>query len=267
MYTNRLRDALIMALVVGTCILVATGPATAAQPAHSDDWRFEVDLYLWAASIASTSATGGDIDINIDTLLKDLQFVFMGVAGVRKGRWSLLTDVIYLDVDGNNSGTVTVPIGRRGRTTAVGTKSDLELRSWVVTPALGYTLLATPRVTLDVLAGARYLWLEGDLKVELDFQRFGTESTTVSDSGGVWDGIVGVRGGLNLTEKWYIPYYLDVGTGETDLTWQGFGGIGYRFKKLDVIVGYRYLAWDFDSNAVFADMNLSGPLVGVKFRF
>jgi len=29
------------------------------------------------------------------------------------------------------------------------------------------------------------------------------------------------------SRKWFVPYYLDVGTGESDLTWQAMGGIGY----------------------------------------
>ena len=42
----------------------------------------------------------------------------------------------------------------------------------------------------------------------------------ISDSGDVWDGIVGLRGNVKLDKYWYLPYYFDVGTGASDLTWQ-----------------------------------------------
>jgi hypothetical protein len=38
-------------------------------------------------------------------------------------------------------------------------------------------------------------------------------------SGNVWDGIVGIRGKVTLNEKWYLPYHLDVGTGNSEVTY------------------------------------------------
>ena len=35
--------------------------------------------------------------------------------------------------------------------------------------------------------------------------------------------------------NWYVPDHLDVGTGESDLTWQGMVGMAYAFDSLDVI--------------------------------
>ncbi|MEZ5592554.1 MAG: hypothetical protein R3F53_18370 [Gammaproteobacteria bacterium] len=60
---------------------------------------------------------------------------------------------------------------------------------------------------------------------------------------------------------------MDVGTGQSDLTWQAFAGVGYRFGKLDALMGYRYIDWDFDDNDVFDDLNLSGVFIGAKFWF
>ncbi len=95
----------------------------------------------------------------------------------------------------------------------------------------------------------------------------GVRQVKSSASGHVWDGIVGVRGQVNLSDKWYLPYHMDMGTGDTDFTWQVLGGIGYRFRKVDAQVGYRYLDWDFDDNDVFNDINMKGLYGGVRFRF
>jgi len=63
------------------------------------------------------------------------------------------------------------------------------------------------------------------------------------------------------------PYMWAAGTGDSDLIWQAIGGLAYKFKKSDVLLGYRYLEWDFDNNDVFDDMNISGPYAGLKIRF
>jgi hypothetical protein len=93
-------------------------------------------------------------------------------------------------------------------------------------------------------------------------------SGSLSESGSVWDGIVGVTGNISLSKRWYIPYYLDVGTGESDFTWQAIGGIGFRAAKwMDLALVYRYLAWNFDPDMVIDDLDFSGPAFGAIFRF
>ena len=63
--------------------------------------------------------------------------------------------------------------------------------------------------------------------------RSGTKK--VSES--VWDGIVGVKGRYAFGDdrKWFVPFYLDVGTGQTKLTWQAAAGVGYAFHWGDVV--------------------------------
>ena len=36
-------------------------------------------------------------------------------------------------------------------------------------------------------------------------------------------------GGKAYRTTYNVPYYADLGAGDSDLTWQLFGGIGYRF--------------------------------------
>jgi hypothetical protein len=64
-----------------------------------------------------------------------------------------------------------------------------------------------------------------------------------------------------------LPYQLDVGTGQSDLTWQAAGGVGYRFKWGDVNFVYRHMEWDFKSRSSIDDMTFSGPLLAAKFHF
>ena len=64
-----------------------------------------------------------------------------------------------------------------------------------------------------------------------------------------------------------MPYYLDVGTGDSDLTWQGIAGIGYAFGWGETVAAWRYLDYDLDSGSPVADINFSGPAIGVVFRW
>ncbi len=83
-----------------------------------------------------------------------------------------------------------------------------------------------------------------------------------------WDGIAGVKRRLNFGagREWFVPYYVDIGTGDSDLTWQAAAGFGYAFKWGDVVATYRYLDYEFKSKAV-ESLNFSGPLIGVAFRW
>ena len=72
---------------------------------------------------------------------------------------------------------------------------------------------------------------------------------------------------IDLSDKWYLSCYADVGAGDSKLTWQAWPGVGYRFEKVDVVAGYRHLAWETDDGDTLDDLNFSGPMLGVKFRF
>jgi hypothetical protein len=236
--------------------------AGAVPAAAGDDDPSEVGLevYLWGASLGGNTAAGDDISVPFTDLLKDLELGFMSSFGARKGRWVLLGDVLYLSV-GDDVETTGNIIGN-----PITLSADLELKGWVVTLGGGYRAVKTDTATLDVLAGARYL----DLNTKL---RFSVNDTVFPFGAGshFWDAIVGVRGKASLGEKWYLSYYFDVGTGNTDLTWQALGAVNYRFKKLDLRIGYRYLRWDFGDDdpggEVFDDITFHGPYAGVVFTF
>ena len=89
----------------------------------------------------------------------------------------------------------------------------------------------------------------------------------LSQSVGLWDGIVGVKGRFDLNENWYLPYHLDIGAGDSDLTWQALGGVGYRFNWGDVLLAYRHLHYDQGDSGLLQDLEFSGPVLGANFNF
>jgi len=112
----------------------------------------------------------------------------------------------------------------------------------------------------------RLFWLKPELDLDISGPLLG-RSKQISTSGSVWDGIAGIRGNVNLDKNWYIPYYVDMGTGDSTFTWQGMGGIGYKFGNVGVVAAYRYLYWKFDDNKVLDKLDFSGPMIGMVFRF
>jgi hypothetical protein len=60
---------------------------------------------------------------------------------------------------------------------------------------------------------------------------------------------------------------VDVGTGESKLTWQAAGGLGYAFSWGEVSLLWRYLAYDFKSGNPQQELNFNGPMLGATFAF
>ena len=236
------RCMLVMAILA--LALIPAVPATAAESFSEDQWQFQITLYLWGADIGGKTGRGTDISVDFGDIFSNMEMGFFGGLGLRKGRWSLMADVIYLDAEADKT-ILAVPV-------------KAELTTWVVTPNLGYTVIHGVWGHLDLVGGARYLSADTTVHVG-PFRR--------DPSNDFWDGIIGLRGRVNFTEHWHLPYYVDIGTGDTDLTWQALVGLGYSWTSVDLVVGYRYLQWDFDDSSFLDDMNLSGPFGGVRIWF
>ncbi len=84
-----------------------------------------------------------------------------------------------------------------------------------------------------------------------------------------WDAIVGVKGHASFGEglHWFVPYYADIGAGNSKLTWQAVLGLGYSFSWGDVAVAWRYIDDDFKSGEAIESLAFKGVAAGVSFRF
>ena len=120
------------------------------------------------------------------------------------------------------------------------------------------------RATFEQAAvGIAYVSIEGRfLRAPLPLK-----ATKVSLSTDIWDGVVGIRGFYNLSDRWFVPYRVDIGTGDSEFTWHAFAGIGYRFDSFKLLLAYRYLEWEFEDGEVLDDLQVSGPAIGALFTF
>ena len=252
-YLQRLTTGLALVLCG---LLVSALPARAESGSDPDHWKFSGSAYLWAAGVKGTDAAGDDIDVSFSDVMEDLDGGLMGILAAQKGRWTLIADVIYLSIHQETSSTANL-IGIPAKIDV-----DVKLESFVSTFGVAYRVLDKDMTRLDLLAGARYINMDVDLDAVV-----GASKIEHTDSEYALDGIIGAQAIIDLSERWYVSFYADVGTGDSKLTWQAWPGVGYRLEKVDVVAGYRHLEWETDNGDTIDDVNFSGPMLGVKFRF
>jgi hypothetical protein len=256
---------------------VALMPGCALAQEISEDWQFSATVYGWLPDIGGSTnfplGNGSDIHVDGSKVLDHLKMSAQGAFEVQKGHWGVFTDVVYADVGASKSSTRNVEIGGDPLPSGVTADTRFDLKSTIWTVAGSYRIVASPDASLDVLLGARL----GSLKQTFDWEFSGSFgpvtppplSGTRKASVDQLDGIVGVRGHLALgTERhWVVPYYVDIGAGDSDLTWQGLVGLAYAFSWGDVGVAWRYLDYELPSDGPIADMNFSGPALGATFSW
>jgi len=242
-----------------------------------DDWQFRGTIYGYFPDIGASAAfpggNGTSIDVNANQLIDHLKLAFMGSIEAQKGRWGAFTDLMYFSVGGSRSGIRDLAISGMPLPPGITADASLDIDAWVWTLAGSYRAVSSPAMSLDVFAGARMLDVKSRFGFEFsnDFGPFvgpsrqGSVEATLNN----WDGIAGVKGRIHFgaRREWFVPYYADVGIGDSDLTWQGIAGIGYAFDWGEVIAAWRYLKYDFKSGKKLDNLTFNGPAVGLSFRW
>lgn len=275
------------AAALGVLCLTAAAPACAEANSpqvnmFDGQWHFSLTPYLWLPTIYTSASFAGPLGIapGVDadmhttpgTYLHNLSFAFFLGGEARKGEWSLFTDYMYLKFKDQNASvrTVTGPAGLVTRVVDRGSTMDLKSNVWTL--AGGYTAWRRGNSHLDILVGTRYLSMDTSLDWSVDGAAglLPGRQRSLSSHVDKWDAIVGLKGQLNLSDdgKWFMPYYLDVGTGSRNTTWQALLGAGYRYGWGDVTLVLRNLSYDFsghhDDNI---DARFTGLGLGATFVF
>ena len=260
-------------------LVPAPAAAQSAQPGwETGKWQFSASLNGFVPAIDGKVNYAGDtrssdIHVSMHDVVSNLKMTFQGTLDVHNGRWGIFNDVFYGDIGGVKSQTRDFSLGNIGIPATASTDLNLGVKTTIWTVAGEYRVVSDPAWTVDLLAGARLL----DVKTTLGFSINGdlgpitlpgrSGSKEVSDS--LWDGIVGVKGRYTFTDdrKWFLPFYLDVGTGETQLTWQAIAGVGYGFHWGDLVATYRYVDWNAKSGKSVESLSLGGPMISATWRW
>lgn len=250
------------------CLMVFWGSPVLAQTNSSesrDQWQYAGAMYLWGADIGGHTIGGSEVEVGFSDLVENLEMGFMGAFAAKKNDWSFLADVIYLDLGVDSTADLSIPLGPIQ--VPVTTATELDLEGWVMQFAGGYSLYSEGKSNLDLIGGVRYLDL--DMNLFLELQSLGPgQSRTIAEAITAWDGIIGLKGKASLGERWFLPYYVDVGAGDSELTLQAAAGIGFQAGQIwEVALVYRHVEWDLDSTRVIDDINFGGPTLGVIWRW
>lgn len=258
----------IRVLLAGICLL------TPAMTFAQDPSTYRATVYGFVPSLSGETAfptpLGSTIDVSGETLMESAELVLMGAFEFQKGRWGAFADVMYLDLANSKTGTRDIAIAGLPLPLPITANADIGIEATIVTAAANFRAVSGRRATIDLFGGTRRISATGTLDYTFSspvgpFAGAGLQGSSEATNGN-WDGIGGVRGRIQLGRV-VIPYHADAGAGESDLTWQVMGGIAYAFDRVEVGAVWRHLAYQMDSDRKIAELNFSGPAVGVAFKW
>lgn len=258
--------------------LAAAAPFAVQAQTASDAWQWQAAMYGYFPALGGTTqfpsgAGGPDLDVSADTLIDHLKMTFMATLSAKKGKWGFWTDVFYTDVGGSKHGTRDFKIPGFPLPTDVNGNFSLDVKTTAWTLVGTYELGKSPDYMIDLLAGTRLFdqrqtldWtINGDISGIPLPGRSGSKELDISN----WDAIVGLKGMAYIggDRKWFLPYYVDVGGGQSKFTWQFNAGIGYQFGWGSLVASWRYLSYEMKSGEPIQSIDFNGPLIGAVFRF
>jgi hypothetical protein len=280
---RRQRVVMRMVLLAAMTAMIFAAPAQAQSVAPADQWKFSITPYLWLPNINgqlkyNIPQVGGgspEVETGPNEYLQNLQALILLSGDVRKGRWSMFTDLIYLSFADEDSKVKAVDFGGSLVSSSVNLATSTSFRGMAWTLGAGYAVQTGQPVKLDVFGGLRYFGLKAstDWQLTLDVNAPGGGQTFprtggISERMDLWDVIIGVRGRVPLgSSDWSIPYYLDIGAGSSSPTCQVMLGIAYSFKWGEVTLAYRDLYYDQGNDKLLQNIRFSGPALGGTFRF
>ena len=240
-----------MKLLSVILLLASIASPLPLQAAEQDEPRnHALALYLWGAGLeghVGNKAGGLPVDASFSDILDNLSGVYMVNYRGEFDNWALNADYIYLSIaPSTDSPPATL---------------DLKQTIWEV--SAGYEI----QPGLEVLGGFRYVDLRTALTLNLP-----TPQTIKAEEDWL-DPIIGLDYRTALSDKWVFFGRADIGgfgVG-SELTWQLGAYFGYKpAQNWNLFGGYRHLAFDYesdDASQFFYDLSVSGPLLGVSFRF
>ena len=275
---NRLLPKMTQLLSTSIALILIPLLSSAAAQAETenDEWKFRAYVYAWLPSLEGETTFKGpdspDGEVDIEKIVDSIESAFMGGISADKGRWGVFSDYIYIDLSNTEENNRSLNFGDLDLPVGAGYKTTLGITGWIWNTAGMYTVVDNSWYSMRVLGGVRFLDLEEELDWKLSTQigdaPVNSRSGNVKIEDNVLDAIVGVRGQVKFGQSnWSAPYYLDVGTGDTEYSVQGVAGINYAFEAIDVTLSYRYLEWKFDSSDALESLSFSGMQLGIGYRW
>jgi hypothetical protein len=250
-------------------------PAQEKQPG----WTVQVTPYLWATGLQgdiSPFRRGPTMHVkkSFSDVLSDLDLGgFINVWG-RYDRFVFSGDLMYVDTNGAQ-GTGALPAmqlpGLNVKIPA-GAEVTATVRSkqFMSTLLGGYRVVDMPDFKLDALGGARFWHISNQVTVEADLAPLGRLGAGHGESFNWVDPVFGIRTFLRMTDQLSIQAQADAGGfgAGSDLTWSALATINYSFSdRLSASAGYKVLKVDYHHGGHVYNTRMSGPILGLTYRF
>ncbi len=255
-------------LAVTMALLQGLSGFVLAADTPTDEWAFSASpLFLWGMNIDG-DATIGDATapLNLDFnngILENIDVVFTFHFEARKGKWSIFSEVQYVDL--NPSAEISQ------QNPPASAKNDITFKDTLFEVGGGYAFYESAKTRLELVGGARYNRQELEINVDLDPP--GPPNpipVNKNNDEDWWQGFAGGRLFYALTENWTFAARTDYGYADSDNTvWNASFFFDYRFNDWgSVLAGYKYMDFDYDnglkgSNHYAYNATQEGPLLGL----
>jgi len=231
----------------------------AAQTQLNDDrWHFGFAPYFYLTGISGTVGARGrqlNLDASFGNVWENLDVGLMGTFEARKNRFVFLNDLIWVKLS-----------QQRNTPGPLFSTAKVGINLFILDPEAGYRVLRSDRGSLDILGGLRIWSVETNVNVTTGL----LAGFDVSERKTWAAPVIGLRGLIRLSSKFYFTSKFDIGGGiGADFTTQVFAGVGYRITPhIALVGGYRYLLVDYDNDTGFIfNTRMNGFVFGVKFDF
>lgn len=244
------RPLLLAALLLAT----AVAPLARAETLRDDRWRFQATPYVWMSGLKGQvrplrHAPTVAVDKSFSELMDSLDAAAFITGTARRGNAVLQADLTHAAT----SDAVPLPLGLVARA---------RVRQTSATLTAGYAWVADEHTGIDLLAGIRYWDINAAVAVP-------GVAAARSDSTFV-DPIAGVRWRQAVSPRWSSVAYADIGGFGlgSDVTWQLLALANYQAsEQVFVSMGYRHQQLDYRDKGKRLDVALSGPMLGLTWRF
>lgn len=276
-YLGRAGAACLAAVMIGHPGMAFADPL-GLRGASDDEWRFTVSPYLFLpVSTTGTSTVAGgtvDLDLSLKDVLKHLEFAVSGRAEAWKGDFGLIIDTYYVNIGGDES--IGLP-DSPGVTVGV----DVDVKQFWFDLLGAYRVAhgaydgTGRRYSIDLQAGVRYNRLRQKVDVDVSIDIGPGVGVQTSLGGTEYWSIVGVRGVVDLSERWMFAARADFGgfgVNDDHLQWKVITGFDYRaWERTSVRFGWMFYGIDYSTNrsdGKFAyDIFQHGPYMALAYRF
>ena len=262
-------------------------PAPEATPTLMDreyDGQLHITAapYIWGPTVKgsfsftvprlprhSGKVIGSTLSVGPASYLSQLNSAGMAAVDVRKGAFDVFADGIY--VNATTTANVNTSIGTRRAQIPVSIGVSARLATSIWEAAAGYTVARGHDADLSVFMGLRQFPVNLTMGYNATIGKRGliAPSGTVGVSSFTSDVITGLRGKAFVGDgHFFIPYYIDVGTGNSNQTWEGYTGAGYAFNHGQALVfDWRSLNYyAFPPISRVQKLTMYGPLLGYTFN-